>query len=176
MVIFLDMVKNASSYLRMISWYLEFLFYQHVTNVNEQGISLGWNVLPKHFEVKLFDGWGMNFMGPCHLHTTIRTFCYWSCVNMGEGNYYYNKRRKGSPKFSQNNIFTRFGMPWAIISGGLHSNKQQFAALLAKCRVRHRITLAYHLHTDEQMEFSDRVVKGILRRQCTIHSKIGQRN
>lgn len=66
-------------------------------------------------------------------------------------------------KFLQKNIFTRFGMPRAIISDeGSHFCNKFFIALLAKYGVNHRIATTYHPQTSGQVEVSNREVKRIL--------------
>ena len=51
-------------------------------------------------------------------------------------------------KFLKERIFSRFGVPKAIISdGGSHFCKKPFEHLLAKYGVKHKVATAYHPQT-----------------------------
>src|SRR5580765_6169295 len=66
-------------------------------------------------------------------------------------------------KFLIKNIFTRFGVPRAIISdGGSHFCNKAFANLLEKYGVKHKVTTPYHPQTSGQVEISNRELKRIL--------------
>ena len=48
-------------------------------------------------------------------------------------------------KFLKENIFSRFGVPEAIISdGGSHFYNKPFESLLAKYGVKHKVVTPYH--------------------------------
>nr|GEY61499.1 reverse transcriptase domain-containing protein [Tanacetum cinerariifolium] len=62
-------------------------------------------------------------------------------------------------------IFARFGAPRAIISDrGTHFWNDQFAKVMLKYRVTHRLSIAYHLQTSGPVEVSNRGLKRILKR------------
>ncbi|XP_070040223.1 uncharacterized protein [Nicotiana tomentosiformis] len=70
---------------------------------------------------------------------------------------------KGVIGFLRKNIFTRFGIPGAIISdGGTHFCNRVFAKLLEKYDVRHKVAIPYHPQTSGQVEVSNREIKSIL--------------
>jgi transposase InsO family protein len=72
----------------------------------------------------------------------------------------------------QDNIFTRFGTPRAIISdGGSHFNNHAFASLLKKYGITHKVGTPYHLQTSGQVEISNREIKGILERTVNTSRK-----
>ncbi|RVW78547.1 Transposon Ty3-I Gag-Pol polyprotein [Vitis vinifera] len=115
--------------------------------------------------VDLFDVWGIDFMGP---------------FSMSFGNSYilvgvdyvskwveaipckYNDH-KVVLKFLKENIFSRFGVPKAIISdGGTHFCNKPFETLLAKYGVKHKVSTPYHPQTSEQVELANREIKNIL--------------
>nr|GEW12751.1 reverse transcriptase domain-containing protein [Tanacetum cinerariifolium] len=59
----------------------------------------------------------------------------------------------------------RFGAPRAIISDcGTHFCNDQFAKVMLKYEVTHRLSIAYHLQTSRQVEVSNRGLKRILER------------
>ncbi|RVW57865.1 Retrovirus-related Pol polyprotein from transposon 17.6 [Vitis vinifera] len=61
------------------------------------------------------------------------------------------------------NIFSRFGVPKAIISdGGTHFCKRPFETLLAKYGVKHKVATPYHPQTSGQVELANREIKNIL--------------
>ncbi|KAL6336583.1 hypothetical protein AAG906_025138 [Vitis piasezkii] len=56
-------------------------------------------------------------------------------------------------KFLKENIFSRFGVPKAIISdGGTHFCNKPFETLLAKYGVKHKVATPYHPQTSGQVE------------------------
>jgi transposase InsO family protein len=72
-------------------------------------------------------------------------------------------------KFLQENIFTRFETPKAIISdGGSHFKNQHFASLLKKYGITHKVGTSYHPQTSEQVEIYIREIKNILEK--TVHT------
>nr|GEW84130.1 reverse transcriptase domain-containing protein [Tanacetum cinerariifolium] len=62
-------------------------------------------------------------------------------------------------------LFSRFGTPRAIISDrGTHFCNDQFAKVMLKYGVTHRLATAYHPQTNGQVEVSNRCLKRILKR------------
>ncbi|GJZ63837.1 reverse transcriptase domain-containing protein [Tanacetum coccineum] len=62
-------------------------------------------------------------------------------------------------------LFARFETPRAIISDrGTHFCNDQFAKVMSKYGVTHRLATAYHLQTSSQVEVSNRGLKRILER------------
>ncbi|KAL0282420.1 UNVERIFIED_CONTAM: Retrovirus-related Pol polyprotein from transposon.6 [Sesamum angustifolium] len=76
--------------------------------------------------------------------------------------------------FVKANIFSRFGMPRAIISDrGTHFCNKVVDALLKKYNVTHRVSTAYHPQTNGQAEISNREIKSILEKTVNPNRKIG---
>ncbi|WJZ87655.1 hypothetical protein VitviT2T_007022 [Vitis vinifera] len=66
-------------------------------------------------------------------------------------------------KFLKENIFSRFGVPKAIISdGGTHFCNKPFKILLAKYGVKHKVATSYHPQTSGQVKLANRDIKNIL--------------
>ena len=74
--------------------------------------------------------------------------------------------------FVKEHIFSRFGMPCAIISdGGLHFCKRSFENLLKKYGVTHKVSMAYHPQTNGQVELANREIKHILEKTVAPNRK-----
>ena len=97
--------------------------------------------------VDLLNVWGIDFMGPFPA-----SFGY---VYILVGVDYVSKWVEAVPcraadhkvvlKFLKENIFSRFGVPKAIISdGGSHFCNKPFENLLAKYGVKHKVATPYH--------------------------------
>ena len=88
-------------------------------------------------------------------------------------------------KFLKENIFSRFGVPKAIISyGGSHFYNKPFENLLSKYGVKHKVATPYHSQTSGQVELANREIKTILikvvnsnRKDCdSFQIQVGVRN
>ncbi|GJZ01637.1 reverse transcriptase domain-containing protein [Tanacetum coccineum] len=115
---------------------------------------------------EIFDVWGINFMGPFpslhgnkYILVAVDYLSKWV-------------EAKGLPtndvrvvvKFLKS-LFARFGTPRAIISDrGTHFCNDQFAKMMSKYGVTHRLDTAYHPQTSGQVEVSNRGLKRILER------------
>ena len=124
--------------------------------------------------VELFDVWGIDFMGPfptSYGHTYILV-----------GVDYVSKWVKAIPcktndhrvvlKFLKGNIFSRFGVPKAIISdGGSHFCNKPFENLMAKYGVKHKVATLYHPQTSGQVELANREIKTILMKVVNTNRK-----
>ncbi|RVW97604.1 hypothetical protein CK203_046476 [Vitis vinifera] len=94
--------------------------------------------------VDLFDVWGIDFMGPFPIVVL---------------------------KFLKENIFSRFGVPKAIISGGgTHFCNKPFETLLAKYGVKHKVATPYHPQTSGQVELANREIRNILMKSMAKHA------
>ncbi|XP_022849990.1 uncharacterized protein LOC111372063 [Olea europaea var. sylvestris] len=109
-------------------------------------------------EVKIFDMWGINFMGPFHssygkqyiLLIVDYMFKWVEVVTFPTND------DRVVTQFLKKNIFKRYGIPRAIISnGGKHFCNRLFASLLAKYRVKHHVPTPYHPQTSRQVEISN---------------------
>ena len=129
--------------------------------------------------VELFDVWGIDFMGPfstSYGHTYILV-----------GVEYVSKWVEAIPcktndhrvvlKFLKADIFSRFGVPKAIISdGGSHFCNKPFENLMAKYGVKHRVATLYHPQTSGQVELANREIKTILMKVGIATERIGPLN
>nr|GEW25834.1 reverse transcriptase domain-containing protein [Tanacetum cinerariifolium] len=115
---------------------------------------------------EIFDVWGIDFMGPflssrgnkCIL-VTVDYLSKWveaKALPTNDARVVY--------KFLKN-LFARFGTPRAIISDrGTHFCNDQFAKVMLKFCVTHRLATPYHPQTSGQVEVSNRGLKLILER------------
>ena len=115
--------------------------------------------------VELFDVWGVDFTGP------FPTSFGYSYILVGVD--YMSKWVEAVPcraadhktvlKFLKENIFSRFGVPKAIISdGGSHFCNKPFENLLSKYGVKHKVATSYHPQTNGQVELANREIKTIM--------------
>nr|CAN80927.1 hypothetical protein VITISV_005248 [Vitis vinifera] len=115
--------------------------------------------------VDLFDVWGIDFIGPFPMSFGN------SYILVGVN--YVSKWVEAIPckqndhrvvlKFLKENIFSRFGVPKAIISdGGTPFCNKPFETLLAKYGVKHKVATLYHPQTFGQVELANREIKNIL--------------
>ncbi|RVW19424.1 Retrovirus-related Pol polyprotein from transposon 17.6 [Vitis vinifera] len=71
------------------------------------------------------------------------------------------------------NIFSRFGVPKAIISdGGTHFCNKPFETLLAKYGVKHKVATPYHPQTSGQVELANTEIKNILMKMTPLESMV----
>ena len=75
-------------------------------------------------------------------------------------------------KFLKENIFSRFGMPRAIISdGGSHFCNKIIASLMRKYSVWHKVLTPYHPQTNGQAKLANREIKMILEKIIAANRK-----
>ena len=75
-------------------------------------------------------------------------------------------------KFLKENIFSRFGVPKSIISGGgSHFCNKPFESLHTKYGVKHKVATPYHPQTSGQVELTNREIKTILMKVVNANRK-----
>ena len=115
--------------------------------------------------VDLFDVWGIDFMGPfptSYGHTYILVGVDY-VSKWVEAILCKTNDHRVVLKFLKEHIFSRFGVPKAIISdGGSHFCNKPFENLMAKYGVKHRVATPYHPQTSGQVELANRDIKTIL--------------
>ncbi|GKD78366.1 reverse transcriptase domain-containing protein, partial [Tanacetum coccineum] len=113
---------------------------------------------------EIFYVWGIDFMGPFmsshgnkYILVAVDYLSKWV-----EAKVLPTNDARVVVKFLKS-LFARFGTPRAIISNrGTHFCNDQFAKVLSKYGVTHRLTTAYHPQTSGQVEVSNRGLKHIL--------------
>ena len=116
-------------------------------------------------EVKIFDVWGIDFMGPfplsfgnLYILVAVDYASKWV-----EDVALLTKIAKAVVNFLQKNICSRFGTLRVIISDkGTHFCNKIFAATLTKYVIKHKIATAYHAQSNGQAEVSNREINKIL--------------
>ncbi|GJY00589.1 reverse transcriptase domain-containing protein [Tanacetum coccineum] len=115
---------------------------------------------------EIFDVWGIDFMGPFpssrgnkYILVAVDYLSKWV-----EAKALPTNDARVVCKFLKS-LFARFGAPRAIISDrGTHFCNDQFAKVMQKYGVTHRLSTAYHPQTSGQVEVSNRGLKRILER------------
>nr|GEU31300.1 reverse transcriptase domain-containing protein [Tanacetum cinerariifolium] len=115
---------------------------------------------------EIFDVWGIDFMGPFpssrgnkYILVAVDYLSKWV-----EAKALLTNDARVVCKFLKN-LFARFGTPRAIISDrGTHFCNDQFAKVMLKYGVTHRLATPYHPQTSGQVEVSNRGLKRILER------------
>nr|GEY64433.1 reverse transcriptase domain-containing protein [Tanacetum cinerariifolium] len=115
---------------------------------------------------KIFDLWGIDFIGPFmssrrnkYILVAVDYLLKWV-----EAKALPTNDARVVCKFLKS-LFSRFGTPRAIISDrGTHFCNDQFAKVMLKYGVTHRLATAYHPQTSEQVKVSNRGLKRILER------------
>ncbi|GJV61089.1 reverse transcriptase domain-containing protein [Tanacetum coccineum] len=115
---------------------------------------------------EIFDVWGIDFIGPFpssrgnkYILVAVDYLSKWVEVKALPTNdaRVFIKILKS--------LFARFGTPRAIISDrGTHFCNDQFAKVMLKYGVTHRLSTVYHPQMSRQVEVSNRVLKRILER------------
>jgi len=124
--------------------------------------------------LEIFDCWGIDFMGPF-----VNSFRYEFILLALD---YVSKWVKAIPtknndhmimvKFLKENIFSRFGMPYAIINdGGPHFCNKPVAELMRKYGVEHKVSTPYHPQTNGQAELTNREIERILEKTINSNKK-----
>ncbi|GKD34200.1 reverse transcriptase domain-containing protein [Tanacetum coccineum] len=110
---------------------------------------------------EIFDIWGIDFMGPFsssrgnkYIHMAVDYLSKWV-----ETKALPTNDARVICRFLKS-LFAHFGTPRAIISDrGTHFCRDQFAKVMLKYGVTHRLSTAYHPQTSGQVEVSNRGLK-----------------
>nr|GEY83362.1 reverse transcriptase domain-containing protein [Tanacetum cinerariifolium] len=113
---------------------------------------------------EIFDVWGIDFMGPFpsskgnkYILVAVDYLSKWV-----EAKALPTNDARVVVKFLKS-LFSRFGTPKAIINDrGTHFCSDQFSRVMAKYRVTHRLSTAYHPQISGQVEVTNRGLKCIL--------------
>ncbi|KAJ4717036.1 DNA-directed DNA polymerase [Melia azedarach] len=124
--------------------------------------------------IEIFDCWGIDFMGPFppsfgYLYILVGVDYVSKWI---EAIPCKNNDHKIVLKFLKENIFSRFGIPRAIISdGGLHFCNRPFENLMKKYGITHKVSTPYHPQTSGQVELANREIKHILEKSVNPNRK-----
>ena len=143
---------------------------QKIGNINQRHEMPLTNIL----EVEIFYVWGINFIGPFlpsfgnfYILVAVDYVFKWveaAALPINDARTVVN--------FLQKNIFSKFGTPRAIISNkGTHFCNKVFAAAMAKYKVKHKITTAYHPQSNGQAKVSNKEIKKILEKVVNLSRK-----
>lgn len=139
----------------------------HVTSANDKVLFLEDMNIPMTpiLQGELFDTWRIDFMGlfmsSLGMNYILMAVDY--VLKWVEVVALPNNEAHSVNAFLRKNIFSRFGMPHAIISdGGSHFYNYIFKSLLEKYRVNHIVAAPYHPQTRGQVKVSNREIKSIL--------------
>ncbi|XP_021723921.1 uncharacterized protein LOC110691307 [Chenopodium quinoa] len=143
---------------------------QRVGNISKRN-EMPMNIMP---EVELFDVWGIDFMGPFpsshnnrYILVVVDYVSKWV-----EAIATHTDDSKVVMKFLKKNIFSRFGVPRAILSdGGSYFCNKPLDSLLRKYVFKHKVALAYYPQTNGQVELANRELKQILEKTMNISRK-----
>ncbi|GJR06135.1 reverse transcriptase domain-containing protein [Tanacetum coccineum] len=120
---------------------------------------------------EIFDVWGIDFMGPFsysrgnkYILVAVNYLSKWV-----EAKALHTNDARVVCKFLKS-LFAQFGTPRAIISDrGTYFCNEQFAKVMLKYGVTHRLSTAYHPQTSGQVKVSNRGLKPILERTVGEH-------
>ncbi len=123
---------------------------------------------------EIFDVWGIDFMGPfpsssgyTYILLAVDYVSKWV-----EAKATRTDDSKVVSSFLKENIFSRFGIPKALVSDrGTHFLNRTISALLKKYGVTHRVSTAYHPQSNGQAEVSNRQIKGVLEKTVATSRK-----
>ncbi|XP_057734327.1 uncharacterized protein LOC130949693 [Arachis stenosperma] len=134
------------------------------------------NAMPQNFilELEVFDVWGIDFMGPFltsyankYILVAMDYVSKWVEATATPTN-----DNKVVMNFLRKNIFSRFGVPRALISdGGSHFCNKPLETLLLRYGVKHKVATPYHPQTSGQTEISNRELKRILEKTVELEHK-----
>jgi hypothetical protein len=134
------------------------------------------NMMPMSLilEIEVFDCWGIDFMGPfpqsfgnLYILLAVDYVSKWVEAIACKVNDH-----KVVLKFLREHIFSRFGMPKAVISdNGKHFCNRPFEVLVKKYGVVHRLSTSYHPQTCGQVELANREIKQILEKTISPNRK-----
>ncbi|KAL4386806.1 hypothetical protein GQ457_09G017360 [Hibiscus cannabinus] len=125
-------------------------------------------------EVELFDVWGIDIMGPFpSSHGDLYILLAVDYVSKWvEAIATSRNDAQTVLKFVHKHIFTRFGVPQAIISDeGTHFDNKLITKAAQRYGIRHKIATAYHPQTNGQAEVSNREIKQILEKVVNTRRK-----
>jgi hypothetical protein len=123
---------------------------------------------------EIFDVWGIDFMGPFpnsfgNIYILLAVDYVFKWV---EAKATRTDDSQVVAGFLKTNIFSRFGIPKALISDrGTHFCNRTVSALLKKYHVNHKVSTAYHPQTNGQAEVSNREIKAILEKTVAPNRK-----
>nr|GEW41686.1 reverse transcriptase domain-containing protein [Tanacetum cinerariifolium] len=146
-------------------WFADFANY-HVGNFIVKGKISQRDEMPQNsIQIyEIFDVWGIDFMGPFpssrgnkYILVAVDYLSKWV-----EAKVLPTNNSRVVCKFLKY-LFARFGAPRAIISDrGTHFCNDQFAKVMLKYGVTHRLSTTYHPQTSGQVKVSNRGLKRIL--------------
>ena len=123
--------------------------------------------------IELSDVWGIDFMGPlpsffghAYILLVVEYVSKWI-----EAVGTIKDDSKTVIKFLKKNIFSRFGVPNALVSDGTHFCNKTVGNFLSKSGIHHRVATPYHPQSNGMAEVSNREIKKILEKTVSLTRK-----
>ncbi|KAI3459775.1 hypothetical protein Pfo_016438 [Paulownia fortunei] len=175
-------VKKTTAKILQCGFYWPTLFKDTYTfcksceNCQKLGSLSKRNMMPLHpiLVIKIFDCWGIDFMGPfplsfgfLYILVAIDYVSKWI-----EAIPCRNNDHKIVIKFLKENILSRFGIPRSIISDGAkYFCNKIFGTLMKKYGIIHKVATPFHPQTNGQVELANREIKQILEKTVNPNRK-----
>jgi hypothetical protein len=125
-------------------------------------------------QTPIFYVWGMDFIGPfpssfgfLYILLVVDYVLKWVKAKATRSNV-----SKVVVAFLKSNIFSRFGIPRAMINyQSTHFCNRIVEALMRKYEVHHLVVITYHPQTNGQAKISNREIKHILEKTVNLNRK-----
>nr|KAJ0220976.1 hypothetical protein LSAT_V11C200050660 [Lactuca sativa] len=153
-----------------------YVFYASCDKCQKMGSLSSKNQMPLNpiLVCEIFDVWCIDFMGPFPSSSSFNYILL--AVDYVSKWVEAKATRTNDSKvvidFLNANIFSRFGVPKALISDrGTYFFNRMLGSVLKKYGVTHKVSMAYHPQTNRQAGVSNRKIKGILEKKNYEYNK-----
>lgn len=152
-------------------------YVQHCDKFQHMGWPTHFDEIPLHPQLSIepFEKWGLDFVAPINPPSQNKEYilvCTNYVTKWVEVVALKHARDTKVAKFLYSDIFTKYSVPWKIVTDqGAQFTSDLIATLVREYEIKHRKSSPYHLQANGKVEVTNQELKNILTKKVALHKQ-----